>query len=71
VQALSTVRNVMRDTPDPMPSAREVGPRYATCIHEPPIDGVDAAPSEEDVARADAKHPPDKSHRQDKKPRKN
>jgi hypothetical protein len=51
-----------------MPSAREVGPRYAG-IHEPPVDGADgdAAPSEEDVARADAKHP--QTEATDKKPK--
>jgi len=47
------------------PQIRRATPR----IHEPPVEGADgdAAPSEEDVARADAKHkhPPDRSRRQD------
>jgi hypothetical protein len=38
-------------------SAERLGPRYATCIHDPPADGADAAPTEEDVDKANAKHP--------------
>jgi hypothetical protein len=38
------------------PRAKRQGPRYASCIPEPPVDEADS----EDVARADAKHPPDR-----------